>query len=50
MTDEGNALEQMSEIIYLKDKLTRKTTSCYIDSLFQLTFKMLLYEYVYAML
>ena len=50
MTDGNNALKQMNEIIYLKDKLTLKTTYCYIDSLFQFTFKVLCYGYMYAML
>ena len=34
----------------LRDQLTIKTTCCDIDSLLQFTFKILCYEYIYAML
>ena len=44
------ALKQINETIYLKDKLAVKIICCYIDSLFQLTFNMLCYEYICAML
>ena len=40
-------MKQMNEIIFLMDKLAIKTTCCYRDSLFQFTFKMLYYEYIY---